>query len=188
MNGRTYAQKFRGIISLMSSMLLIFPKSFRLFLLKTFRGLKGRTGIIVRYILIKNLASQCGNNVCIMEDVYLHNVEKLCIGDNVSIHPLCYVDAIGEINIGDNVSIAHNCSLVSFNHTYHDTTSPIKYNPLVNGKITIENDVWIGCGVRILADTIIGERSIVAAGAVVNKNLPSHTISAGVPAKPVKSI
>jgi acetyltransferase-like isoleucine patch superfamily enzyme len=98
------------------------------------------------------------------------------------------LDAKGGLYIGDNVSIAHNCSLISFNHTYSDPNTQIKYNVLVDGEIRIESDVWIGCGVRILAGVTINKRSIVAAGAVVNKTIPSHTISAGIPAIPIKNI
>ena len=188
MSGRTVAKKYRFLIDLFGNLILIFPRSFRCFIFVRSRNLKGKFGIFVRYILLKHLVKQCGENVCIMENVFLHNLENLSIGSNVSIHPLCYIDAKGGLYIGDNVSIAHNCSLVSFNHTYSDPNLPIKYNPLIDGEIRIEQDVWIGCGVRILAGVTINERSIVAAGAVVNKNIPSNVIAAGVPAVPIKSI
>lgn len=188
MNGRTLVKKHRFLIDYASKTLLIFPRTFRYFLFVRCRNLKGKFGIFLRYILLKYLAKQCGENVCIKENVFLYNIENLSIGSNVSIHPLCYLDAKGGLYIGDNVSIAHNCSLISFNHTYSDPNTPIKYNVLVDGEIRIESDVWIGCGVRILAGVTINKRSIVAAGAVVNKTIPSHTISAGIPAIPIKNI
>lgn len=182
------AKKYRFLIDFISNMTRIFPRSFRCFMLVRSRNFKGKFGIVVRYILLKHLVKQCGENVCIMENVFLHNLENLSIGSNVSIHPLCYIDAKGGLYIGDNVSIAHNCSLISFNHTYSDPNLSIKYNPLIDGEIRIESDVWIGCGVRILAGVTVNGRSIVAAGAVVNKTLPPHIIAAGIPAIPIKNI
>ena len=142
----------------------------------------------VRYICIKRLAAKCGDNVAIFPHVTLNHIDKLMIGDNVSIHTMCYLDAFGGINIGNNVSIAHQTSLISFDHTYSDSSKPIKYNHIKKGLITIEDDVWIGCGCRILQGVKIGTRSIIAAGAVVNsETLPKH-IYGGVPAQIIKEI
>lgn len=96
-------------------------------------------------------------------------------GFNLSIHEFSYLDAAGGIEIGDNVSIAHNCSLVSFEHTWTDLETLIKYNPTKLYPIKIGNDVWLGCGVRVLAGTVIEDRVIVA-GAVVKGTLESQVI------------
>lgn len=63
---------------------------------------------------------------------------------------------------------------------------PIKYNAIDCGKVTIHSDVWIGCGVRILAGVEIFSHSIVAAGCVVTKDVSSDTLVAGVPNKIIK--
>ena len=65
---------------------------------------------------------------------------------------------------------------------------PIKYNPSVCSPIVVNDDVWIGCGCRILAGVEIGDRVVIAAGAVVNKNVERNSLYAGVPAKKIKSI
>lgn len=79
------------------------------------------------------------------------------------------------------MSLAHATSILSSSHTWQDNSLPIKYNVVIKGPVTIGNDVWIGCGVRILSNVTIENRTIVAAGTVVNKNLPAHHLGAGVP-------
>ena len=188
MTGRNITKKYRSVINFIALCLSILPKFVRIFIFESCRNLRGKFGILLRYLLIKHLAKSCGDNVCIKENVFLYHIQNISLGNNVSIHPLCYIDAIGEINIGNNVSIAHNCSILSFNHTYQDLNTPIKYNSLIMGKITIGSDIWVGCGSRILADVEIENRCIIAAGAVVNKSIPPYSIVAGVPAKVIKTL
>lgn len=92
------------------------------------------------------------------------------------------------MQLSDNVSIAHSTSILSVNHTWDDATNPIKYNPVERSAVMIENDVWIGCGCRILAGVTVHTRSVVAAGAVVTKDVPSNVLVGGVPSKIIKSI
>lgn len=145
-------------------------------------------GVLLRYILVKILIVDSGSNIYIGRFVTIKNFEKLKLGSNVSIHECCYIDAFGGIDIGSDVSIAHNSSLISFEHGFNDTDKAIKYNSINPIPIKIASDVWIGCGVRILAGSDISSRSVIAAGSVVKGKLLSNTIYAGVPAKPKKSI
>lgn len=140
---------------------------------------------VIRYAILKNRCKYLGDNVFISKNVELLNIGSLSIGHNVSIHKSTYIDAIGSIEIGDNVSIAHSSSLVSFEHGYDDESIPIKYNIIKLDPIFISNDVWIGCGVRVLAGSQISARTIIAAGAVV-KGSCSRGIWAGIPAKKVR--
>lgn len=142
----------------------------------------------MRYLRVRALARKTGANVCVMDHVYLQHCENLEIGDNVSIHEQCNLNAYGGVRIGNDVSIAHGTSIVSFNHTWVDEATPIKYNPSEALPVVIGNDVWIGCGVRILGGVTIGDRVVIAAGAVVNKDCEPHGVYAGVPAKLVKRI
>tara|TARA_Y100000991_G_C21709108_1_gene237101 strand:- start:224 stop:532 length:309 start_codon:yes stop_codon:yes gene_type:complete len=90
---------------------------------------------------------------------------------------------IGEIIIGKNVLIGPNSVLRSNNHNYKTSQKPINQQGMSEGKITIEDDVWIGSNVVILPNVIIGKGSIVAAGAVVTSNVEAFSIVGGVPAK-----
>ncbi|EPW6435929.1 TPA: acyltransferase [Vibrio parahaemolyticus] len=142
----------------------------------------------LRYIIVSGLVNSIGDNVYIGDNVTLKNAKNINIGNNVSIHNNCYLDGAGVINIGDDVSIAHNSSIISFEHTWEDQTVPIKYNPTVLKPVFIDKDVWIGCGVRVLAGTSIQSRSIVAAGSVVKGTIEAGSIVGGVPAKVIRRI
>ena len=188
MNGRQLFKKFGRLIDGISSVIAILPRGFRLWLLKFFRNTDGNIGATLRYILVKKLAKSCGSNVGIKPYVVLQRLENLSLGDNVSIHHFCYIDAEGGVKIGNDVSIAHNSSILSSNHVWDNPELPIKYNPVKYAEVFIDDDVWIGCGCRILAGTHIRSHSVVAAGAVVNKNVEAHTVVGGVPAKLIKNI
>ena len=98
------------------------------------------------------------------------------------------MDARGEISIGNDVSIAHGSSLLSFEHRFDDPDIPIRDQPLTKGPIQINDNVWIGAGCRILSDTRIESRTIVAANAVVTKNPDGGCIYGGVPARKLKEL
>ncbi|GHU16182.1 acyltransferase [Spirochaetia bacterium] len=142
----------------------------------------------IRYILLKSMIKECGDNVIVAKNVVVKNWKNLSIGKNVSIHPNCYIDALGNIIIGNDVSIAHNTSILSFEHTWENSELPIKYNELQLKSTIIDDNVWIGCGCRILGGVKIASRSIIAAGAVINKSNVSDTIYAGIPGKLIKKI
>ena len=188
MTGRESFREYHKVISFLAILFSVFGKVGNGFLLNFFRNTNGRIGLLLRYIFLKNTAQAVGINVSVQPGVYLLNIGKLRIGDNVSIHPMCYLDAEGGIEIANDVSIAHGSSILSANHSWDNPGVSIKYNKVKFAKVTIHNDVWIGCGVRILAGVQVGSRSVIAAGSIVNKNVESNTIVAGVPAKIVKSI
>lgn len=186
--GREKFKQNQRIINLLVIIIKILPQSFRVFLWDWSNRYCQVLFIGLRYVLLKTLIKQCGSNVKIGTNVQIVNWNGLEIGNNVSIHANCYIDAAGEIKIGNNVSIAHNCSLLSTNHGWEDISLPIKYNPVIFSKVFIEDDVWLGCGCRILAGVKISVRSIVAAGAVVNKSIESNSIYGGIPARLIKKI
>lgn len=188
MTGRESFNRFSKIINVLVSLFSLLGKGGNYFLLRFFRNTNGKLGLLLRYVFLKNIGKKIGNNVSVQPGVYLFNLKNIHIGDNVSIHPMCYIDAAGGITIGDNVSIAHSSTLISTNHTWNNVDLPIKYNPEIFGEIIIEDDVWIGCGVRVLAGVSLGSRSVVAAGAVVNKSFGDYSLIGGVPAKLLKTI
>jgi acetyltransferase-like isoleucine patch superfamily enzyme len=188
MNGRSIFAKLHFLIKVIIQINAVLPYSVNEFLYTCFCNVSGTVGLFLRYILLNNLLASCGSNVSIHTHVIIKNKRNLSVGSNVSIHAFCYLEANGGIEIGNNVSIAHGVSMLSEDHSWNESSIPIKYNPLLKGKITIEDDVWIGCGVRILKGVTIHSRSIVAAGSVVNKNVDMFSIVGGVPAKLIKKI
>lgn len=188
MSGREKVRKYHLAIVLGVVFFRLFPQVILRFIFKRIRNLQGYFGLFFRYILLKNLAKSCGENVSIQPGVFLLNINNISIGNNVSIHPMSYIDGLGGLTIMNNVSMAHSSTVLTSNHTWSNPEIPIKYNSVINASVVIEDDVWIGCGSRILAGVHIHSRSIVAAGAIVNKNVQSHTIVGGVPAKVIKHI
>ena len=186
--GREKFKKNKAVIDLMVKFFGFFPKQILWFLLRFFRNTNGKFGLLFRYLLVKNLSKKCGDNVSIQPNVFLFNLQNISFGTNVSIHPMCYIDGSGEIEIGDNVSIAHSSTVISSNHTWQDVSLPIKYNKETHSKVTIKEDVWIGCGCRILAGVTINNRAVVAAGSIVNKDVETNSVYAGVPAKFIKKV
>lgn len=188
MTGRDVFNKANTIINALANLLGLLPRSFRLWLFRKCRNMSGKTGIAIRYILLKKLAKSCGDNVLLKEYVIINNPQELSLGNNISIHPFCYIESLGGISIGNDVSIAHNTSILSVNHTWEDKSLPIKYNEIRKSPVIIEDDVWVGCGCRIMAGTTIHRHSVLAAGAVVTKDVDSNTVAGGVPAKKLKDL
>lgn len=145
-------------------------------------------GIALRYCIARARAQACGDNVLFDRGVEVRGWERLSLGNNVSVNRGCYLDATGGLTIDDDVSIAHQVSVLTSNHTWSDVTRPVRDNPLRVEPVHIEQDVWIGCGCRILAGITIESRSVVAAGAVVVKDVPRGVIVAGVPARLIKDL
>lgn len=186
--GREKFKRNKGTIFFLVKLFRFFPKSVLQFLWNCSANHSQILFVGLRYIILKARIKSCGDNVKIGTNVQILGWDKLSIGSNVSIHSNCYIDANGEIEIGDNVSVAHNSTILSTNHDWTDITIPIKYNPVVFASVSIFDDVWIGCGCRILAGVHIQNRAIIAAGAVVNKDVDSNVIVGGIPAKIIKKI
>jgi acetyltransferase-like isoleucine patch superfamily enzyme len=111
---------------------------------------------------------------------------NISVGKNCSINPYSILYGHGGLTIGDNVLIAGHTIIIPANHIFLDNKIPINSQGLDKKGIIIENDVWIGAGCRILDGVTIGTGAIIAAGAVVNKNVEEYTVVGGVPAKLIK--
>lgn len=188
MSGRDKFQSIEFLLKILSKILFFFPKWLKVFLWNSINNQQQLIFVGIKYALLKSLVAKCGRNIMIGANVRILNWESIKLGDNISIHDNCYIDATGGITIGDNVSIAHSTSLLSSNHTWDINDIPIKYNPLKKASLFIENDVWVGCGCRIMSGIKIKERSIIAAGAVLTKSTIGYSIYGGVPAKLIKEI
>jgi len=188
MTGRERFGKRKTVILILVKVFSLLPQAVLIFFWDCISRNSQILFVGLRYVILKCLSKSCGDNIKIGTNVQILGWKNLSLGDNVSIHSNCYIDANGGITIKNNVSIAHNSTVLSSNHTWDDLSCPIKYNPLKFASVTIDDDVWIGCGVRILAGVNIGKRSIVAAGAVVNREIEHGSIMGGIPAKLIKRI
>lgn len=112
--------------------------------------------------------------------------ESLQIGDNVGISPNFTLFVRGDVSIGNDVIIGPNVTIIAENHIFDDIEKPIRLQGTRRKGITIGNNCWIGANVTILDGVSIGDNSIIAAGAVINKDVDSNTIVGGVPGKLIK--
>lgn len=93
---------------------------------------------------------------------------------------------IGPVQIGSYVNIAQNTTISGLNHNFADVTRRIDEQGVSTKPIIIEDDVWIGANAMILQGVTIGTHSVVAAGSIVNRDIPPYSICAGTPAKVIK--
>lgn len=171
--GRLLFLRFWPLLKFLVFLFKIFPSFVHSFFWSLTTSFSGVLATLFRYLSFSSRLKFFDKNIYIGTHVILKNIHNMEVGKNFSLHDLSYVDAQGGVKIGNNVSIAHNCSLITFNHTWDNHDLPIKYNPTIKASITIEDDVWIGCGVRIMPGVVLGSRSVIAAGSVVVKNVPS---------------
>lgn len=140
----------------------------------------------------KAMFKQCGNNVIVGRgaDITYRNVS---LGNNVSIGKnAVFMSTIAEIKIGHHVMFGPNVFLITGGHRtdvigkYMDEIKVYEKTPQDDVDIIIEGDNWIGANVIVLKGVTIGRGAVIAAGAVVTRDVPPFSIVGGVPAKLIK--
>ena len=115
-----------------------------------------------------------------------HAVGDIVIGDRSRVGIHCTI--IGPVSIGNHVNLAQGITVTALNHNFTDTTKRIDEQGISTKPVIIEDDVWIGANAVILQGVTIGCHSVVAAGAVVTKDVAPYTIVGGIPAKVIKQL
>lgn len=113
-------------------------------------------------------------------------VGDVWIGDHTRIG--LHNTIIGPVSIGDHVNLAQGITVTALNHNFQKRDQLISQQGISTKKVTIENDVWIGANAVILPGVTIGTHSVVAAGAIVTKDVPPYSLVGGVPAKILKQL
>jgi acetyltransferase-like isoleucine patch superfamily enzyme len=137
----------------------------------------------IRELLSQITASYIDESVAVFTPLYINYGKNIKIGKNVFINFDCVFLDLGGITIEDNVLIAPKVSLLSEGHP----VSANERQSLVPGHIHIRKNAWIGAGATILPGVTVGENAVVAAGAVVSKDVPANTVVGGIPAKEIKT-
>lgn len=109
----------------------------------------------------------------------------LKIGNHCFFNRNCSITSNKSIQIGNNCMFANNLVIVDHDHKVIDDIPSVE---LVSNEIIIGNNVWVGANVTILKGVKIGNNTIIAAGAVVNKNCDPYSVYAGIPARKVKNL
>lgn len=128
----------------------------------------GRQSVIESYCCINNAVG----------DVVIGDYTRIGIHNTI----------IGPVNIGNHVNLAQSITVTALNHNFDDANKRIDEQGISTSQTVIDDDVWIGANAVILSGVTIGTHSVVAAGAVVTKDVPPHSLAAGVPAKIIKKI
>lgn len=138
----------------------------------------------IRDLLSRITGSEIEESVAVFTPLYINYGKHTRIGKNVFINFDCTFLDLGGIILEDNVLIAPKVSLLSEGHPL----DPENRHALVPKPIHIKKNAWIGAGATILQGVTIGENAVVAAGAVVSKDVPDNTIAGGIPAKIIRTI
>lgn len=138
----------------------------------------------LREIMSKLIGKRVDSSFRMFPPFYTDFGKNITIGKDVFINSGCHFQDQGGIEIGDGTLIGHNVVLATINHDL---------NPKENRKnhyapIKIGAHVWIGSNATILSGVTIGDYAVIAAGAVVTRDVPAMTIVGGVPAKVLKVV
>lgn len=200
------------ILALFEGVPLPLGKALRNF---TYRAILGRIGnkvdIQISVELINTDRIEIGNKVMISRYARLRNVgrdSKIIIGNGVKINRGADIKVhcggngcveIGEntiigaysclsglhIKIGNDCLIAPHVGIFANNHVFTDPNRKIREQKHTYKGVVIEDDCWLGSGVKVMDGVTIGKGSVIGAGAVVTKSIPPYSIAVGVPAKVV---
>lgn len=131
-----------------------------------------------------------GNKCRLEHGIYFHYDgiyspgPSITIGDHSFIGNNCEFNISQSIEIGANALIAAGCRFIDHDHNF-ESGQLIRVQKCSEGKITIGQDVWLGCHVVVLKGITIGDGAIVGAGSIVTKSIPANEIWVGVPAKKI---
>jgi acetyltransferase-like isoleucine patch superfamily enzyme len=134
------------------------------------------------------------------EALVMHNAElhvynfrdlpqsKIVIGRESLIGESCVIRGTGGVTIGDHVFLSPMVHIYSNNHVFEDPDVCFIDQGITTEGVTIEDECWIGAQAVILDGVTVGRRSVVAAGAVVNRDVPPHSLVGGVPARLIRRL
>jgi acetyltransferase-like isoleucine patch superfamily enzyme len=122
---------------------------------------------------------------CLLQDsVYIRaGVQgRINIGDRTAINSFCRLFGHGSIEIGEDTQLGPGSLITTTDHDYHqDLRTSFK-------RVVIGKQVWIGANVTILPGVEIGDFTVIGAGSVVTKKIPSHSVAVGIPARVIKKL
>ncbi|WP_296225962.1 sugar O-acetyltransferase [Ralstonia sp. UBA689] len=139
----------------------------------------------VRAVFSELIGQPVDPSFVLIPPFYTAGGDEIRVGRNVFINQNCTFYDLGGLHIGDDVMIGPNVSIITTSHPLE----PSQRRSVTIGKpIVIERNVWIAAGATIVGGVTVGENSVVAAGAVVTKDVPSNSLVGGNPARFIRSI
>mgnify|MGYP006159796079 CR=1 FL=1 len=183
------------IIRWLNFIIMLLPGGFgmfsRRFIYKLILSKAGKNLILNNHVEMTGLKNiKLGNNNQISSYCTLnaHDEGLIIFGDNVGLNRNTHIGAAngGKIKVGNNVMIAQNVVLRASGHGFKSLELTMDSQDYEKGSISIGDDCWIGANSVILKNVKIGNKSIVAAGSVVTKDIPDFSVYGGVPASLIK--
>jgi len=113
---------------------------------------------------------------------------SVIIGDNTHIQSGCNLKGfLANLRIGSNVQVAPQCGFSPYEHNFAELDKPIWAQGIYSqGDIVIEDDAWLGLGVKVLDGVTIGRGAVIGAGAVVTRDIPPFAVAVGIPARVIR--
>lgn len=136
--------------------------------------------------LVRQLLGKVGKNISIEPPFYCDYGYNIEVGDNCYFNMNCVILDGAKVTFGDNVFVAPSCGFYTAGHPFdvEQRNAGLEYAY----PITVGNNVWIGAQVCVLPGVTIGDNSVIAAGSVVNKSIPSNVLAAGNPCRVIREI
>ena len=138
----------------------------------------------VRELLSELFGYQVPQSLRVFPPLYADFGKNISVGEGVFINACCHFQDHGGVTLGDGCQIGHNVVFATLNHEL----LPERRNVTHPAPIVLGKKVWVGSNATILQGVTIGDNAVVAAGAVVTKDVPANTIVSGVPARVIKRI
>jgi acetyltransferase-like isoleucine patch superfamily enzyme len=144
---------------------------------------------VIEYTAPRRGLARIGKGCSISRRASLHDPQNISIGESVHVGPYCrlWASANAKLTLEDNALLGPGVTIVTANHGTADLTVTMNKQPETERDVRICRGAWLGANVVILPGITVHEEAIVAAGAVVTKDVPAFAIVGGVPAKLVGS-
>ena len=139
----------------------------------------------VRALFAELTGREVDKSFLLIPPFYTAGGEEIRVGRNVFVNQNCTFYDLGGLDIGDEVMIGPNVQLITAGHPLDPAT---RRTTTVGKPIIIERNVWIAAGSTVIGGVTIGENSVVAAGAVVTRDVAPNSLVAGNPARVIKAI
>lgn len=134
----------------------------------------------IRICFLRLFGAKIGKNTYVARNTDVREPDLIELGENVVINKGVLLDGRGGLSIGNNVDIAQDTLILTAQHDYNDD-----YHKFITSKTIIDEYVWVGARALILPGIHIFRGAVVAAGAVVTKDVDEMTVVGGVPAKKI---
>jgi acetyltransferase-like isoleucine patch superfamily enzyme len=163
-------------------------KPVTIFLLARF-GIRALAELVREQVLLHTLPrrqlAHCGKESYLNHRCTIQYPQSIWIGNYVYVGPdsRLWASPNGRLTLEDHVVIGPNVTVLTSNHGIDDLQMPIAAQPAVEQDVVIKNGAWLGANAIVLPGVTVNEGAIVAAGAVVTKDVLAYSVAGGVPAR-----